>query len=90
MRMLLGHRLARARKLTGEKGAAAEACDEVLRPRVYQSYRAVLLPDCLLWTAESAADPGERSRRLRQLVDAWRGPFEHPSVKAARELLSGD
>jgi tRNA A-37 threonylcarbamoyl transferase component Bud32/tetratricopeptide (TPR) repeat protein len=56
MRMLLAHHLARAKRALGDAASAAAACDEVLHPRIYQVYRAVLMPDCSRWTAEAAPD----------------------------------
>ena len=49
MRMLLAHRLAKLLYEAGDRAGAAQACDEVIRPRLYVDYRAVLLPDCLKW-----------------------------------------
>jgi hypothetical protein len=47
IRMLVAHRLALLLRATGDTAGAAAACDEVVRPRFYVNYRAVLLPDCL-------------------------------------------
>ena len=49
--MLLAHRLAHLLHATGDPAGAATACGDVIRPRFYVNYRAVLLPDCLAWTA---------------------------------------
>jgi tetratricopeptide (TPR) repeat protein len=46
IRMLVAHRLAKLLRENGDAAGAAEACDEIVRPRVYVNYRAVLLPDC--------------------------------------------
>jgi tetratricopeptide (TPR) repeat protein len=75
LRMLLGHHLARVLHQRGDAKGVAEACSEVITPRVYQGYRALLLPDCLLWTGQG-----------KQLVDAWTGEFAHPAVVEARPL----
>jgi hypothetical protein len=48
IRMLLAHRLAKLLASTGDPAGAAAACDEVIRPRFYLNYRAILLPDCLM------------------------------------------
>lgn len=50
IRMLVAHELARLRHEAGDAAGVAAACDEVIRPRFYVDYRAVLLPDCLAWT----------------------------------------
>jgi serine/threonine protein kinase/Flp pilus assembly protein TadD len=49
VRLLLSYHLARARAALGDAEGAAAACDEVIHPRVYAPYRAVLLSDCLRW-----------------------------------------
>ena len=51
-RPLLAYYLARVRAARGNASGAAAACDEVLRPRGYVTYRAVLLRDCLAWTQD--------------------------------------
>jgi tetratricopeptide (TPR) repeat protein len=48
-RPLLAYYAARTRRQLGDARGVAEACDEVIRPRGYVPYRAVLLPDCLRW-----------------------------------------
>jgi tetratricopeptide (TPR) repeat protein/predicted Ser/Thr protein kinase len=73
IRMLLGHHLARILHQRGDAAGTAEACSEVIAPRVYQAYRALLLPDCLLWTGNA-----------KQLVDTWTGELQHPAVVEAR------
>jgi len=50
MRMLVAHRLAKLLHESGDNAGAKEACDEVIRPRVYVNYRAVLLADCVAWS----------------------------------------
>ncbi|MGE5180659.1 MAG: tetratricopeptide repeat protein, partial [Acidobacteriota bacterium] len=50
IRMLAAHRLAHLLRDSGDDAGAAAACDEVIRPRFYVDYRAVLLPDCIAWT----------------------------------------
>jgi tetratricopeptide (TPR) repeat protein len=50
IRMLVAHKLAQLRHDAGDAAGTAAACDEVIRPRFYADYRAVLLPDCLAWT----------------------------------------
>lgn len=47
IRMLVAHRLATLLRQTGDTQGAAAACEEVVKPRFYVNYRAVLLPDCL-------------------------------------------
>jgi tRNA A-37 threonylcarbamoyl transferase component Bud32/tetratricopeptide (TPR) repeat protein len=80
MRMLLSYHVARLRHAAGDTAGAIAACDEVVNPRMYLPYRAVLLPDCLLWSEDRAA--------WRRLVDAWQGPFDHPAVVEARRRLA--
>jgi tetratricopeptide (TPR) repeat protein len=55
MRMLVAHRLAKLLHDAGDDAGAAAACDEVIRPRLYVMYRAVLLPDCRKWTARPSS-----------------------------------
>ncbi len=50
IRMLLAHRLAKLLHATGDVAGAKAACEEVLAPRLYINYRAVLLPDCKQWS----------------------------------------
>jgi tetratricopeptide (TPR) repeat protein len=50
IRMLVAHRLARLLHDSGDAAGAAAACEEVIRPRFYVDYRALLLPDCIAWT----------------------------------------
>ncbi|HEY1556151.1 MAG TPA: protein kinase, partial [Kofleriaceae bacterium] len=47
IRMLVAHELARLSREAGDAAGAAAACDEIVRPRFYLDYRAVLLPDCI-------------------------------------------
>ena len=75
MRMLVSHALARTLRMTGDDKGAAAACEEVVSPREYQTYRAVLLPDCLVWTGQP-----------KRLLAAWTGSFELPAVAAARKM----
>jgi tRNA A-37 threonylcarbamoyl transferase component Bud32/tetratricopeptide (TPR) repeat protein len=56
-RMLLAHRLAKLLHETGDDAGAKAACDEVIRPRVYINYRAVLLPDCVAWSGGATQAP---------------------------------
>ncbi|HUS32650.1 MAG TPA: protein kinase [Kofleriaceae bacterium] len=73
MRMLLAHHLARVLAKTGHEADAKQLCEEeVIAPRMYLPYRAVVLPDCLLWAGRGS-----------ELLDQWRG-FEHPAVVKAR------
>jgi hypothetical protein len=74
MRMMLSHALARVLQASGDAQGARTSCEEVIAPRLYDAYRAVLLPDCLLW-----------SGRGKELLDAWRG-FDHPAVVEAKRL----
>ena len=48
--MLLSHRLAGLLHAAGDAPGTTAACAEVIRPRFYVNYRAVLLPDCVAWT----------------------------------------
>ena len=50
MRMLVAHHLAQLLHDAGDAAGAAAACDEVLRPRFYFDYRALLLRDCERWS----------------------------------------
>jgi tetratricopeptide (TPR) repeat protein len=63
LRMLLAYHLARARHRAGDLAGARAACAEVLRPRVYRPYRAVLLPECTAWTTQ-ASDGGLTAPRI--------------------------
>jgi len=85
-RMLLSHHLARTRASRGDAAGAAEACAAVLRPRVYRTYRAVVLPDCEVWTAE-AGSPEEAQAIYRALVDRWSGNFVHSAIVKAHDRL---
>ena len=49
IRMLVSHHLAHLLHDSGDAAGAAAACEEVIAPRYYVNYRAVLLPDCLAW-----------------------------------------
>jgi tetratricopeptide (TPR) repeat protein len=51
IRMLVAHRLAKLLHDSGDATGAAAACEDVIRPRFYVNYRAVLLPDCEAWTS---------------------------------------
>jgi tRNA A-37 threonylcarbamoyl transferase component Bud32/tetratricopeptide (TPR) repeat protein len=53
MRMLVAHELAARLHAKGDAAGAAAACDEVIHPQVYENYRAVVLPDCQKWTADT-------------------------------------
>jgi len=87
VRMLLSHHLARVLAASGDAKGAAAACDEVLHPRDYRPYRALLLPDCLVWIAAEEKDPAKARALYLRLVDHWRGEFDHPAVRIARERL---
>ena len=78
--MLAAHHLARALHDSGDHAGAAAACEEVLAPRVYQGYRALLLPDCQLWSEDPA--------QWKRLLATWRGTFEHPAVVEARRRVA--
>ena len=54
VRMLVAHHLAHVLHDAGDAAGAAEACRDVIAPRLYVNYRAVLLPDCLAWTTAPA------------------------------------
>ncbi|MCW5804248.1 MAG: hypothetical protein KIT31_17885 [Deltaproteobacteria bacterium] len=79
--MLVSHHLARALLARRDPDGAARACAGVLAPRVYHTYRAILLPDCMLWSNDRG--------NWQRLVDAWQGAsFEHPAVAEARRRLA--
>jgi len=73
LRLLFGHHLARVLDAQGDRAGATAACQEVIAPRVYQIYRALLLPDCLVWSGQE-----------KRLVEMWQGEFDHPAVARAR------
>jgi hypothetical protein len=52
IRMLVAHHLAHLLHDAGDATGVAAACEEVIRPRFYIDYRALLLPDCLAWTGQ--------------------------------------
>lgn len=78
--MLSAHHLARVLRASGDQQRAAEACREVLAPRMYMPYRAVVWPDCMLWSNDRA--------NWKLLVETWQGDFAHPAVAEARERLA--
>ncbi len=80
VRMLLAHHLARVLHAGGDTAGAVAACEEIVSPRMYIGYRAIVLPDCLLWSEDRAS--------WQRLVDAWKGKFEHPAVVEARRRLA--
>ncbi len=80
IRMLVAHELARVLHAKSDIAGTIAACEEVVAPRVYQGYRAVLLPDCLLWS--------NNRKQWQWLVDAWSGGFAHPAVVEARRQLA--
>ncbi|MFW5920608.1 MAG: protein kinase domain-containing protein [Polyangiales bacterium] len=84
VRMLLAWGLARARRRLGDVDGAARACEQVLHPRLYHPYRALLVPDCVLWTAETEADPSHARTRLDTLLSRWTGDYPHPAIQRAR------
>lgn len=86
LRMLIAHHLARVLVADKRYGEAAEVCQEVLHPRNYQPYRAVLLPDCAVWSAREA-QPLYATMRYEQIVHPWIGEYEHPAVEEARRQL---
>jgi tetratricopeptide (TPR) repeat protein len=50
MRMLVAHHLARVLHMTGDDAGAKKLCDEeIVAPRLYLPYRAVVLRDCRQW-----------------------------------------
>jgi predicted Ser/Thr protein kinase/tetratricopeptide (TPR) repeat protein len=51
MRMLIAHDLAAHLHAKGDAAGVAAACDEIIRPRLYVNYRAVVLRDCQQWLA---------------------------------------
>jgi tetratricopeptide (TPR) repeat protein/predicted Ser/Thr protein kinase len=79
LRMLVAHHLARVYDRKGDRANAAKACEEIVAPRRYEPYRAVVLPDCLVWTGTPVS--------LQGLVDTWTGAFQHPAVVEARQRL---
>jgi tetratricopeptide (TPR) repeat protein len=80
IRMLVAHRLARLLRAAGDTAGAATACEEVVSPRMYQGYRAVLLPDCALWSEDRA--------RWLEIDRAWKGSFPHPAIVEIRRRLA--
>jgi hypothetical protein len=80
VRMLVAYELARLLHGQGDIAGTIAACDEVVNPRMYQGYRAVLLPDCLLWS--------NNRNQWQWLVDAWTGGFQHPAVIEAKHRLA--
>jgi len=72
MRMLTAHHLARALRASGDPAGAVAACQEVLAPRLYLPYRAIVWPDCVAWSGDPAA--------TKQLLAAWTGTFMHPAL----------
>jgi tetratricopeptide (TPR) repeat protein len=53
MRMLIAHDLAEHLHNKGDAAGVAAACDEIVRPRIYDNYRAVVLRDCQQWGVAS-------------------------------------
>jgi tetratricopeptide (TPR) repeat protein len=52
MRMLVAHHLARVLHMQGDDAGVKQLCDdEIVAPRLYLPYRAVVLRDCRQWTA---------------------------------------
>jgi len=88
LRMLLSHHLARVRRKLGDVTGAAEICAEVIWPRRYETYRALLIPDCSLWTGDAATDPATAMEWYRRTAAPWlETKFVHPSVVEARTRL---
>jgi hypothetical protein len=79
IRMMVGHALAKIHHAQGNVAKAREACREVIEPALYYAYRAVLLPDCVLWSGDRAG--------WQRLLDTWTGEFAHPSVVEMRRRL---
>ena len=50
---MIAHELAARLDAKGTTRAQRLRCDEVIHPRVYINYRAVVLPDCLVWSVRS-------------------------------------
>lgn len=88
LRMLASHHLARVLVADERPEEAGEVCKEVLHPRNYLPYRAVLLPDCAVWSAVGA-QPLYRTLMYEQITEPWTGEFEHPAVREARAQLAG-
>jgi len=78
--MLIAYSLASVLHERGDDTGAAAACREVLEPAQYYPYRAVLVPDCVLWSGDRA--------RWKWLSDAWTGEFEHPAIVEIRRRLA--
>ena len=76
LRMLISYELARVLHATGDAAGAAAACSEVIAPRLYLPYRAVLLPDCVLWS-------GDRAKWQQELA-AWKSDFALPAIVEMR------
>jgi serine/threonine protein kinase len=81
IRMLVAHALARNHHALGNAAAAREACRAVLEPTQYYGYRAVLVPDCVLWS-------GDRTQ-MKWLLEVWKGELSHHAIVEIRGLLGG-
>jgi tetratricopeptide (TPR) repeat protein len=80
IRMLAAHDLARLLYAQGDTAGAKAACEEIVHPHLYVAYRAVLLPDCALWSVDPAL--------WREVSDRWIGEHEHPSILEIRRQLA--
>jgi hypothetical protein len=81
IRMMIAHALARNLHAAGDQAGAKQACRDVLAPAQYYGYRAVLVPDCVLWSGDAA--------QMKWLDDTWSGELAHPSVVEVRRVRGG-
>jgi len=89
--IVIAYHLARVRRESGDVSGASEACDEVLFPRVYMPYRAVLLPDCLAWTAEGPPAASTALTLIATHRQAWSGrDWVHPAIAALADTSAAD
>ena len=88
LRMLLSHHLARVRKALGDDDGAANACIDVLHPRRYETYRALIAPDCWLWSGDAAGSPAGAEEAYRKASASWlNNEYVLPAVREARSRL---
>ncbi len=80
IRMLAAWGLGHVLHEQGNTAGAHEACREVISPAQYYAYRAVLLPDCILWGGDRA--------EWKWLLETWQGDFAHPALVEIRRRLA--
>jgi tetratricopeptide (TPR) repeat protein len=79
MKMIAAYALAKLLDKRGDTAGARDACRDVIAPSQYYPYRAVLLPDCILWSHDRVW--------WKWLADAWTGEFHHPAVDEIRKRM---